>query len=319
MQPEGRMTLSRQGRTIIEEAQAAGCRLLDAARLDGLELFLFETAGARHLYVQPFEQGSPVPGEHHAWIHGSWPAAVALEPSIMRGRWTAPESADLTRWLHHSCPPLARVARDTPFRWAFGARRIELDWAVQVASLGDGRSHLVLQAGRYGGGATVLVGFAHFLSVAGAVAEALAGPCPAQEHVHPVRHGELFELVLERGMAPSDLAAEQPPEEHHDLNGAAGLLFEGHYEAAVEAFSRIAERDPAARATCYGQIGAAMYFMERYREAMQWYEAAIYHGADPERMGDAIADAQRKLTEISGVQVTVRGRATQTSSSASGE
>ena len=313
------MSLSTQGRAIIEEAQAAGCRLLDAARLDGMELFLFETGPARHLYVQPYADGTPVPGEHHAWVHGGWPSPAALEASIMRGRWTAPASDELTRWMHHSSPPLARVARDTSFRWAFGVHRIELDWAVQVASLGDGRSHLVMRAGRYGGGATVLVGFAHFLSVAEAVAMSLGESVAAQTHVHPPSHADLFQLVLERGMMPSDLAAEQPPEEVHDLNTAAGLLFEGQYEAAIEALGRIAEQDPGARSTCYGQIGSAMYFLGRYREAMQWYEAAIYHGADPERMGDAIAEAQRRLTETSGVQVTVRGRATQTSTSASGE
>lgn len=32
-----------------------------------------------------------------------------------------------------------------------GFGTVKLDWAIQAASMGDGRSHMVMQAGRYGG------------------------------------------------------------------------------------------------------------------------------------------------------------------------
>jgi hypothetical protein len=63
-----------------------------------------------------------------------------------------------------SHPQIAAVVRALQWEWAIGMGKVELDWTLQFRSTGSGHTHLVMQAGRYGGLTTYHVGFAQFLS-----------------------------------------------------------------------------------------------------------------------------------------------------------
>jgi len=80
------------------------------------------------------------------------------------------------------------------------------------------------------------------------------------------------------------------------LNAASKLMLTGAYEEAAHAFREIADAHPEARGDCFGNIGAAHYFVGRYREAIDWYQAAIQNGADPTMMQDNIVEAQQALS-----------------------
>jgi hypothetical protein len=80
------------------------------------------------------------------------------------------------------------------------------------------------------------------------------------------------------------------------LNAASKLMLTGDYEAAANAFREIAEAHPEVRGDCFGNIGAAHYFVGRYQEAIQWYQAAIQNGADLAMMQDNIVEAEQALS-----------------------
>jgi tetratricopeptide (TPR) repeat protein len=306
------------GHAVIHEAQRAGSQVIDVGRAGDAQVFLLETQGARHLYAQPYVDGTALPGEHHAWLHGSWPAACALERGVARPRWTAPHDGALERWLTAESPTMAQLAASTSFDYAIGTGSVPLDWALQLTSLGDGRSHLVMQAGRY---ADDGVGIAHFVAAARTIGSSI-GPRPPQarqQPLYPVAHGATFERVLLGGTPLAALSTQSSPpvsaptpppppppaprarkatptgQTNRDLNIAGGLLFDERYEEAIQVYRRIAEAHADARGICYAQIGSALYFLGRYREAIHWYEAAVLSGADPTTMGRNIAEAQQLL------------------------
>ena len=83
------------------------------------------------------------------------------------------------------------------------------------------------------------------------------------------------------------------------MNQASELLLSRQYAQAADAFRTIAEQHPEERGDCYGQVGAAIYFLGRYEEAIAWYEAALAAGADPSMMQDNIAEAREALAKRS--------------------
>jgi tetratricopeptide (TPR) repeat protein len=80
------------------------------------------------------------------------------------------------------------------------------------------------------------------------------------------------------------------------LNAAAKLMLTGAYADAAAAFRQIAETHPEVRGDCFGNIGAAHYFVGRYDEAIAWYQAAIDAGADAQMMQDNIVEARQAIT-----------------------
>lgn len=79
------------------------------------------------------------------------------------------------------------------------------------------------------------------------------------------------------------------------VNAAAQLLLGGQYQACIDAYNLICQQHPEQAGTCYGQIGAALFFLKRYPEAIQYYQAAKQYGADATMMDENIAEAQGYL------------------------
>lgn len=69
---------------------------------------------------------------------------------------------------------------------------------------------------------------------------------------------------------------------------AAALLADGHYEASLAAFTRLADTLPARRADALDQVGAALVALGRYADAARSYAAAREAGAAASAMDDRI-------------------------------
>jgi len=79
-----------------------------------------------------------------------------------------------------------------------------------------------------------------------------------------------------------DAGPEQP------FAAAAALLADGHYEASLAAFTRLADTWPARKADALVQSGAALAALGRYADAARSYAAAREAGAPPADMDDRI-------------------------------
>ncbi len=55
------------------------------------------------------------------------------------------------------------------------------------------------------------------------------------------------------------------------LNVAAQLMRSGEFELCIEAYKNIAKKNPDKKERCHLQIGAALYYLGRYEDAMCYY------------------------------------------------
>lgn len=210
---------SRQKQSVLQEAQAAGTYVLGVDdvgdgggaqvmastmrallggrhRVDGVQIFRLQTNGWSHAYVQPYSGLQPLPGEHHAILSGSLPAPACLVRGGLLGepQWESPDRA-LAQWLAGQ-PTLRAVTRELAWDWKSGMTVVRLPWTLQLRSVGDGTTHVVLAAGRYGGLLAYEVGCAAWLRACGALHPCL-GPTPQapQSFVQPTAYAQLLALA----------------------------------------------------------------------------------------------------------------------------
>jgi hypothetical protein len=132
--------------------------------------------GRPTVFVRPFAGGIMHPAEVHAIISGAPAEAVALTAD---GQWLG--DADALR-RHEGLQAALKK-----FSWRLQTHvMFSLPWALQVRSLGGGKSHLVMKSGSYTGLFSVTYGLAHFKVIAAAVEQALAsGHAPEQQFALP--------------------------------------------------------------------------------------------------------------------------------------
>jgi hypothetical protein len=168
-----------------------------SSSFDTLQLYQLETKGVAHVYVQPYSGVTVLPGEHHVLVPGGVAAPVAYVKGGLLGgkKWRSSDEAVAAAFKGHRA--LAKVAKKCKWEWHVGMSKIELEWTVQVRSLGGGTAHVVLKSGRYGGLTTYAVGFAHLWALLGPLQELLtAGGADMQEHAYPPAFEELCLQVL---------------------------------------------------------------------------------------------------------------------------
>lgn len=95
------------------------------------------------------------------------------------------------------------------------------------------------------------------------------------------------------------------------VNEAAGLLVRQDFDAAIDAYSAIAERYPEKRATAFSQIGAAWFFKNEFARAIQFYQLALREGASADMMRDNIEEATAALAASGNMHVTAERDPTQ--------
>ncbi len=489
----------RQKQALIAEASKAGGQVLEIVELDagaaqagsvvggslsaifggrlktdGIQIYRLSTQGWPHVYVQPFSGFNPLPGEHHGSLHGALGSPAIARANLRYSDHPFDPALGLEVARHlASAPAIRAVLKDIVWDWPMGMGKVELDWAVQLRSAGDGTTHVVMQSGRYGGFTTYEVGFSVWWRLCGAIHGCLGQwAVPAQHFPIPVRFAELVMLVMGAPAQPSaptqpvggqgvdvqldyreviaqalgphvgnkvwlgegpakkmanirehvipghfagvpvlaaidlttfgsakdaivvtpthlltkefdeqlclELAAIQAVPEGQrtiaghveivvdrlgsvripvgidfepvhallaaiaqangdatglhakvsafvgeapgqvslaeaqelavqvqramatgavddKINAAAKLLLASQYQASIDAYLEIARVHPERTGTCYGQIGAGLFFIRQYERAIEYYEAAKQHGANPRMMDENIAEARAAL------------------------
>ena len=79
------------------------------------------------------------------------------------------------------------------------------------------------------------------------------------------------------------------------LRDAANLMGAQQYFAAAQAYRHICETQPEHAAIAASQVGAALFFLRNFTEAIQWYEYAGKLGFDPEATRMNIEEAQAAM------------------------
>jgi len=215
--------MDNQSNAIQEEAKAAGCTIQDIETIESEEntsasnvmgsaiksvfggslqptahqFYLCSSSFGEHLYVQPYATASVLPGEHHAFIEGSYNATFYVQESF----WTKKDNLALY-FLLIMCTfglilllklhkakivsddkafakklskneTLLKAFKGLKYEWGIGTTKIEHKWSIQVRSLGNGFSHVILQSGRYGGITTYKVGMKKFVQVCKTLTDAM--------------------------------------------------------------------------------------------------------------------------------------------------
>ncbi len=82
-----------------------------------------------------------------------------------------------------------------------------------------------------------------------------------------------------------------------ELRAAARLMEQGEYAQAADAYARIASLQPQNAALCFSQVGAALFFLGRFGEAIDWYRKAEQHGFPAEAIADNIREAEQAMRQ----------------------
>lgn len=188
---------------------------------DTVQVFVFATQAAHHVYVQPFDGMWPMPGEHHMWLPGVWPSTTALGEHLP---WTAYKDPAHTKLLKQRFGPLVKSLQ---WNWSVGLGKAEYPWQLQTRAAGSGYTHLTMAA--LGGGAGAVeqrVGVAEFHRVAQAIGGALvADPQLAeQQFMFPAQYSAVLAMASQGQLPPSRPAAQQPHDHSEALFAALASL-----------------------------------------------------------------------------------------------
>ena len=183
---------------------------------DEVQIVVLEKDGLRHVYVQPYGQVSPLPGEHHAVLPGSIaaPAAFVKQGLFGRKRWIAGDEAIAAHLNAQQALTLA--AKRCKWTWQLlSTSTIKLGWTAQARSLGDGRVHLVVSGGQYHAIFKNLYdyGYGRLHAVAGALQPALGrDPAPPQTFLNPTPFDDGCVALLDADWSGAPAAGAPPTE-----------------------------------------------------------------------------------------------------------
>ena len=185
---------------------------------ESFHIYDIQGASGSHQFVQPYSGTVTLPGEHRAEIEGSTTATFKvvqpwlghpdnLRLIIFAGMFTCGLFWVLLLalgWRHpkvvcedpalqarlRANPAMKRALSGLKFQWGVGLGVIELEWAVQVRPLGNGRSEVIMATGRYGGFTTYKVGMKKFNELVSLMPQALSKETAAVEEqffLEPIR------------------------------------------------------------------------------------------------------------------------------------
>ncbi len=210
----------RQEKSIIKEANKQGLELVDViyvyfeehdknkgiplspvkTKIGGklkvtyAQVFLLNKHGQNQMYIQPYAGAIPLPGEHHILLSGGFSSPIVLKDEEMYGgpSWKCDDLA-LKNRINNEETKIGKASKQIEFLWTVGTGKIVLEWAVQLYYLGEGKSHLIMQTGRYGGFATYKVGFKEFVALVDALKDELEKDI--KEGQHPFYQSNYRDIV----------------------------------------------------------------------------------------------------------------------------
>lgn len=152
-----------------------------------------------HTYFQPYEGIKILPGEHHMLLKGTLDEPLSLQKIGVLGNqaWICPNQHNLEQMFNGSAALLEKT-RGLKWDWDFGFTSYKLKWTVQLRPVGNGYTHLVMMAGRYGGMNTIRVGINPFLNLAAILMKVLRDDpsVPAKPFLNPTTFGDYFEQEI---------------------------------------------------------------------------------------------------------------------------
>ncbi|MEM9070683.1 MAG: hypothetical protein AAGE52_19405 [Myxococcota bacterium] len=82
-----------------------------------------------------------------------------------------------------------------------------------------------------------------------------------------------------------------------DLRQAASMMSAGQYFEAASAFRAIYQSQPDHAAMAASQVGAALFFLRDFKDAIAWYQEAGRLGFDARMIQDNIQEAQQAMNQ----------------------
>lgn len=189
---------------------------------DFYQVFLLENHGRDELYIQPYSGMVVLPGEHHVIVEGALSSAIALTNEAIFGgpSWkTADRDKALEKELNKENPQLKYISKRCQFEWAIGMSKIEHEWTVQVYPIRSGLSHIVMQAGRYGGFTTYEVGFKVFSALVGQFSAMLHGKAgQTQSPIYSIPYFMFADKMMLEDILPDPIIEEPVIEEKKSVD-----------------------------------------------------------------------------------------------------
>lgn len=255
-------------------------------------------------------EAAAVPGELYAWIPGALRSPFVLAPGAAGPEWFAGADIELAGWLN-AHPALRELVG---LSWSHGGAL--LPWLVQGRAH-QGRSLIVLQLGDPQAGRSSLAALGTVLRALTAVV--VAGPAPDQRFLGAARfesqalpllgsqpHGaQVHGFMAASGMSHDEASRMQAAVQARvqapvgsssaRVNQAAKLLVGKKYTEAIQAYQEVAQDFPDRAGVAASQIGAALYFLGRFDEAIAEYRRAVTLGESADMMRDNIEEAEAAL------------------------
>jgi tetratricopeptide (TPR) repeat protein len=89
-------------------------------------------------------------------------------------------------------------------------------------------------------------------------------------------------------------------DEAAEFNIASGLMLSKRFAESIDAYRALAVKYPEQAGVCESQVGAALYFLDRFDDAIASYLHAITLGVDRSMMDDNVFEACEAIAEKSG-------------------
>ncbi len=212
---------------VTDAAENAGKRVMGSSakalfggkvQADGFQLFVLETDGIRHAYVQPFNGGLPLPGEHHVILDGALPGPLNAAETFLASEWISAENPAFAKQLN-SDPTMKKLVKKLEWSWPMGTGKITLKWTAQAKTDANGNTHFVMKSGRYGGVMTYEVGFAVFVGMLRGLVAHVGEAGSETLFAHPAAYGGLaLQLLGADTDDPSDIQPSEPVKQARDVD-----------------------------------------------------------------------------------------------------
>jgi len=114
-----------------------------------MSMYRFARGDLRFAYLAPFDRAIAHPGQFHVVMPGSLASSVARVWKGLGAAWTAPDP--LVAQALDADAALTSAVKKLSWRKGLAGATFTLPWTLQVRAIGDGHSHLAMNAGTYSG------------------------------------------------------------------------------------------------------------------------------------------------------------------------